>query len=517
MANVNGNSAKEKKDKKDKNQAQASSNISLVLDPVINSNGICLKCSDVHALESSVQCRICDKLFHATCYDIRCNASAQAICSKSFFNLYKPLTVKYGQNSERFGKVCFLCTTCDLSLVKKSPKDFSDVVSQTDMSAINTTDTDLASLNEDKCTTICDPNYLQNKFNLLSDDVIDMKTSLTSEISSLKAMITKLSESKENPNATSSNSGSHIPQTLSYAEMIAGSAPFPEQKQQLIHISATDANNLSSEELKTKVESVKSKLTKSFKNIPTNFVTTNNQKGSLTVAFPDATIRQKGSQIINELNLSANGFQFKDGKKMFPKLTVTGVGCSVFDGIDYNLPETEKRLQWKAAIKSSIISKNECIRVLTEHGHTLDVVYINYSENNQKLTVALKVSPSIRNALFQTQQGHVYIGNSSLPIEDRFFFKQCFHCQEIGHFSSDCPKSADSPVCFYCMGPHQSKNCSKKRTKSDHCCSKCYNSKVPSEKSNCKSHNAADPQCPVILREIQKIVNNTDTISKNVM
>ena len=58
MANVNGNSAKEKKDKKDKkdnNQAQASSNISLVLDPVINSNGICLKCSDVHALESSVQ------------------------------------------------------------------------------------------------------------------------------------------------------------------------------------------------------------------------------------------------------------------------------------------------------------------------------------------------------------------------------------------------------------------------------------------------------------------------------
>ena len=66
-------------------------------------------------------------------------------------------------------------------------------------------------------------------------------------------------------------------------------------------------------------------------------------------------------------------------------------------------------------------------------------------------------------------------------------------------------------------GPHQPKNCSKKRTKSDHCCSKCYNSKVPSEKSNCKSHNAADPQCPVILREIQKIVNNTDTISKNVI
>ena len=72
---------------------------------------------------SRVQCRICDKLFHATCYDIRCNASAQAICSKYFFNLYKPLTVKYGQNSERFGKVCFLCNTCDLSLVKKSPKE----------------------------------------------------------------------------------------------------------------------------------------------------------------------------------------------------------------------------------------------------------------------------------------------------------------------------------------------------------------------------------------------------------
>ena len=61
-----------------------------------------------------------------------------------------------------------------------------------------------------------------------------------------------------------------------------------------------------------------------------------------------------------------------------------------------------------------------------------------------------------------SQHGNIFIGNNALDEEDRFFFKQCYHFQQIGHVSSECPKKNETPVCFYCMSSHKSKDCPKK-------------------------------------------------------
>ena len=56
---------------------------------------------------------------------------------------------------------------------------------------------------------------------------------------------------------------------------------------------------LLSDELKEKVNNVKSKISTSLKDVHTNFVKSNNKKGLVTVAFPDATSRDKGSLVTN--------------------------------------------------------------------------------------------------------------------------------------------------------------------------------------------------------------------------
>ena len=117
--------------------------------------------------------------------------------------------------------------------------------------------------------------------------------------------------------------------------------------------------------------------------------------------------------------------------------------------------------------------------------------------------------------LYRTYAMQYLSDDFSLNVEDRFFLKQCYHCQQIGHVSSNCPSKDKSPVCFYCMGAHQSKTCLKKRSRTDQCCAKCYNSSISVEKADYQSHNAADPLCPVWTREVTRITNNTD-IQRNV-
>ena len=66
------------------------------------------------------------------------------------------------------------------------------------------------------------------------------------------------------------------------------------------------------------------------------------------------------------------------------------------------------------------------------------------------------------------------------------------------------------PSNWSCMGSHKSKDCSKKKLPSQHGCAKCYNSHVSAEKDDYRSHNATDPLCPVRVREVYRITNNTD-------
>ena len=241
----------------------------------------------------------------------------------------------------------------------------------------------------------------------------------------------------------------------------------PKSRQQVVVISPTNPEGTPTKSL----NEVKQAVAKSLETVPTNFLVANGDRGSVTVAFPDETAREQGSRLLQDLQLSSSGFTTKQGKKMLPKLVITGNFLDIFDGVDSTQTIDLQRQSIKVAIKQSIISKNTSLKPLLDEGHTLEVVYINRSEH-YKSTIVLKVSPLVRLAIMEGQRRSIYIGNMSYLAEDRLYIRQCFHCQKIGHVSSDCPIKDCSSVCFYCMGDHKSKDCSKKKMPYEHACAK---------------------------------------------
>ena len=161
--------------------------------------------------------------------------------------------------------------------------------------------------------------------------------------------------------------------------------------------------------------------------------------------------------------------------------------------------------------------KNPCIDNLVNSGHTFQVVFISSHTNGDDLTVGLKVSPLIRYKILTEQNGYVFIGGKRCLFSDRFDIGQCYHCQLLGHNSQKCPNKGSSSTCLYCMGNHRSADCTAKNQLEKHCCAKCNNSSVESESQNYKSHNSASPECPVFIRECQRLANITDFSSKNVL
>ena len=128
------------------------------------------------------------------------------------------------------------------------------------------------------------------------------------------------------------------------------------------------------------------------------------------------------------------------------------------------------------------------------------------------------VSPAIRTALLHGQGGRIFIGNEAYPFSDRYHFQVCYHCQDIGHISKQCPNLSDSPTCLYCSENHRSKDCSNKRNLNKQNCARCAHSKIQKLSENSSSHNSASLECPLYIREVcqqQKTQNTWQKTSCN--
>ena len=158
-------------------------------------------------------------------------------------------------------------------------------------------------------------------------------------------------------------------------------------------------------------------------------------------------------------------------------------------------------------------------------GHTLNVIYLRRvthkrGENEyEELAIELKVSPLIYQTIFSGMKGSLYLGNRRYQVKNRFYIKQCYHCQLIGHTSADCPEVKENkfPVCFHCAGRHRSAECSNKNNKDTHRCARCKASTNQTDIDSASNHNAASLECPVMIREMNRMASNTDYTSKNVM
>ena len=266
------------------------------------------------------------------------------------------------------------------------------------------------------------------------------------------------------------------------------------------------------------MNAVKKMVENKLKDTQVEFVKTNPKSMKVVIGFKSKALRDEGKDKIDSSGTLVNfHYHTKSGSKMLPKIYLPNILEDVLDGVDRSGDSNLTRTREKHAIIEKVLAKNPCVADLHNSGHTLEVVYVNKNAATQHVSIALKVSPAIRLVILSNQEGNLYLGNSRYKIKDRYHVKQCYHCQMIGHISTECPNKNKDATCMYCMGKHRSSTCRSKDNQSNQCCARCLASSLANDAENYKSHNAGDSDCPVMIREIARLKENTELLSKNVM
>ena len=232
---------------------------------------------------------------------------------------------------------------------------------------------------------------------------------------------------------------------------------------------------------------VKKDVTKSLKHVPV--VRANvSRKGTAMMEFRTKEDMEEASKTL-EANYRVTS-KTEAEKKLDPKITVGNID------LDTDLDTLE----------AEILSKNEDIKALSDSGEMFQKIFHDQKER----FAVFKVSPKIREAL-KKNRDKLCIGLQMHTIKDRFHVVKCFHCQGFGHKFDNCKQKDSDPVCFYCAGPHKSKECTFKKDRKDSKmkCSNCAHSKIRTERDNCKSHKASDTLCPIFVKEKERMMDRT--------
>ena len=380
-----------------------------------------------------------------------------------------------------------------------------------------------------------------------SSDQVDFMKQFAEQFSTLKEDLTKnindVIENKVNSIVTKSGTDSHKKDVLfsSLFNDSNRSTPSAPQAAQPPHVLIAPSQPSSPEILilspkeeqsvnAATMTDVKKFATDKLKSSQVVFLRCNENNKKVSIGFPNAEIRDRATSLLNYgQTLDSYGYQSKNGNKMLPKVTIHGVSSEVLDDMDTTaVGDDANKLRdlEKNCIVAQIVEKNPSIKELYESGHTISIVYLNKikrstydKQEHIELTIGIKLSPTVYRVLFNQQQGSLYLGSRRYKVTDRFYIKQCYHCQMIGHTSVDCNdvKTNKRPTCMYCMESHRSSECHSKQKKDKHACARCLASKHTNDAENSKTHNAAAYDCPVLVRETKRIAANTDFISKNVM
>ena len=212
-------------------------------------------------------------------------------------------------------------------------------------------------------------------------------------------------------------------------------------------------------------------------------------KGGVVMSFQSENDCQK-TRVELDKNPDKLQFKTKSPLKILPKMTIIGVGK------DLNLDE----------LQSSIIEQNTDIKTLIQEGHFFKMLFVTKNGD-----VVIKLAPQIRDAI--KSKGFVCLNLQSFNVVDRFYFKSCFNCCQIGHYSykfengeriSTCPNKV---ACPHCSEEHTLNECLHKEDKSK---AKCANCKDFKHNKNNTNHPCNSSNCPTIEHNIKKIINMTD-------
>ena len=435
-------------------------------DDPIDSTGGCTSCSQHPNDDEIVDCVMCAGTFHTAC-------------------LSNPLSTKFLQDLRANPCTWWFCASCskDAEAAGKAAADENN----NDLSRSTAVPVDINTIITDTVAAVLD-SFMN-----------DMMTKIDEKLSAITKPVAEKPLDDEQEQS----------EVVLYSSVASANLVQKPTTRQVVTIDALP--NISAGE---SAEEIRRTVADSLKSVavPTNFVKANSKRGSVAISFPNDEAKKAGMEQINNLK-----FTSKETKKMLPKLVITGDFTDVFETVPESLPVAENRKLLKEAFRDSIVMKNHNLKPLLDAGHTLDVVYIKSPLGDGKTTVVIKVSPLVRLTIMEKQQRAIFIGCMSYRAQDRHYVRQCFHCQQIGHISSECERIKDANVCFYCMGKHRSTECGTKKNTSEHACAKCYSSPIPAEKREYRTHNSASENCPVLQREVKRVAANTDYFSKNVM
>ena len=152
-------------------------------------------------------------------------------------------------------------------------------------------------------------------------------------------------------------------------------------------------------------------------------------------------------------------------------------------------------------IISMVQDKNPKIKGLMTEGYTLTLLFTRTREG--KRMAVMKMSPEIRNAIV-SNGNRVFLGLTSCRAFDRFWATQCHHCQKYGHTKERCPSRSASPVCEFCASSHASSDCPDKSVL------KCVNCSLQGKTPDRCHHSASSLDCPIMISERNRVIENTD-------
>lgn len=215
--------------------------------------------------------------------------------------------------------------------------------------------------------------------------------------------------------------------------------------------------------------------------------------GVLVVKLPTEAAKSEASVALKTHFGADSNYVVSEPKKMLPKMTLAGISSS--------MPDDE--------IISSILNKNQKIKSLIDGGCILHLLFTNTKPGAHTKSAVVKLSPEVRSSIVDGGSC-IYVGLTRCPAYDRFWVKQCYHCQGFGHINKDCPKKDDQPKCSYCAGNHNSRDCTNKNFP------RCVNCVGSSVQGGSVAHFASSVHCPMMMSQRNRIIENTNFVhSKN--
>ena len=420
-------------------------------------DGNCCSCIERCSAHVLLKCCICDESYHNCC-------------------VKRPLSNEVTEEMNENPYCWWVCWSCTLTMPVDNDKDsqLNKVVSQLE-NIKESIITDISNLLNSKLSSshleVCRTEEIPHKRKRVSDAEFDTvfqntpkqrKTVPDNVLGNLDPILPNVDQFIEHGRNSAHNahnsapasdimslqSNNHLARSFNQNRVEINADNNSAQKKFILHYKPiSDACAFKSQD---EWAAVRKNVSKKLNNIKMTFSNFNPKNGRVKLGFPTEDLMNRAKTLLDDSEEGLWCYENYTPALLLPKITVYNVP------LDFEIPpdfsSNTTGIDFRDAVKTqlleSILDKNETVRFLVEKGSTIEVIYVQ--KHKTSCTVALKVSPELRHHIINSCNSKIYVFSARCRVADRYFYKQCFHCQCFGHVSSDCPGKNDPPVCMYC-------------------------------------------------------------------